>query len=58
MRSSQTSQITSGTYSDVCHPDRTLDGRFGFSDGQTAGRRADDTLDRHWAFVSTPASGS
>ncbi|MEU4428778.1 phosphotransferase [Actinoplanes sp. NPDC024001] len=29
-------------------PHRTLDGRFGFSDGPSAGRWVADTLDKHW----------
>jgi homoserine kinase type II len=29
-------------------PHHTLDGRFGFSDGQAAGRWVADTLDKHW----------
>jgi homoserine kinase type II len=29
-------------------PHHTIDGRFGFSDGQAAGRWVTDTLDRHW----------
>lgn len=30
------------------NPHHTLDGRFGFSDGQAAGRWIADTLDEHW----------
>jgi homoserine kinase type II len=29
-------------------PHRTLDGRFGFSDGESAGRWVADSLDKHW----------